>query len=252
MAAGIRVAWPEAQLRVLEMDLASLNSVRSFAGTVLETEKSLDVLINNAGIMMCPFGRTREGFEIQMGTNHLGHFALTGLLLPLLQATKDARVVVTSSLAHRWGNLNFDDFQWTGRKYNSQKAYGDSKLANLYFAYELHRRLEAARRTSPGSPAGPRVTVAHPGWTATNLQKHSGFMMSMNQVLAQGPDKGVLPTLRAAFDPNAGSGDYFGPAGFLELSGHPVKVRSNPRSHEKEPARRLWELSEELTGVRYP
>ncbi len=235
---------PKAKIDTKEMDLNSLESVKRFADKVLSSYDRLDVLINNAGIMACPFDKTEEGFEIQMGTNHLGHFALTGLLMPLLEKTKNARIVATSSIGHRAGNIDFQDINWGKRKYNSNKAYADSKLANLYFAYHLAEKLKAENKDI-------KVTAAHPGWTRTDLQKHSLMMRMLNPLFSQGPDQGVLPTLRAAFDPNANSGEYFGPSRFFEMHGSPIVVKSNVRSHDAEAAKKLWDISETLTNIKF-
>ena len=235
---------PDADVTIRELDLSSLSSIKTFAEGITNDFDRLDILINNAGVMMCPFSKTKDGFEIQMGTNHLGHFALTGLLMPLLKKTDGSRVVATSSMAHRTGNIDFSDLNWEKRKYKTIQAYGDSKLANLYFTYELAKRLGSAGNN-------PKATVAHPGWTATELQRHAGVFSFLNNFLAQGVDIGTLPTLRAAIDPDAKPGDYFGPSHFFEMRGYPVTVASNKRSHDEEAARRLWEISEELTGVRY-
>jgi len=240
----IKMHQPNVQIDIKEMDLSSLASVTHFAKGVLAEYERLDVLINNAGIMACPYDKTREGYEIQMGTNHLGHFALTGLLMPLLEKTKNARIVATSSIGHRMGNIDFSDINWEQRKYNSTQAYGDSKLANLYFTYELAKKLKNEKKDI-------KITAAHPGWTRTDLQKHSWYMRMLNPFFSQGPDQGVLPTLRAAFDPNVNSGDYFGPSRFFEMHGSPVVVKSSERSHDKEAAKKLWEISKELTNVEY-
>ncbi len=244
VAEEIRKEFPKADLSVRELDLTSLASIRQFADRITEEQDRLDILINNAGIMMCPYSKTEDGFEIQMGTNHLGHFALTGHLMPLLKKTKDSRIVVTASVAHRFGKIDFSDLYWEKRKYNPQRAYGDSKLANLYFAYELARKLKDEENA-------PMVTAAHPGWTRTDLQRHSGMTRFLNPLFSQGPEMGTLPTLKAAIDPAAQPGDYFGPKGFLEMRGYPIKVESNKRSHDRHAARQLWELSERLTGVSY-
>ena len=227
-----------------ELDLSKLASIATFSQSILAEFDQLDVLINNAGIMACPYSKTADGFEIQMGTNHLSHFALTGQLLPLLQATDNSRVVNVSSMAHTMGNIDFSDLSWESRKYSTWRAYGDSKLANLYFTYELARKLKS-------SDNSPRVTAAHPGWTATELQRHSGSSNFLNRFFAQGVDIGALPTLRAGFDNDAQSGDYFGPSGFMEMRGTPVKVKSNERSQNPDAAAKLWQRSEELTGISY-
>ena len=185
VAGKIREQHAGADVAVLALDLADLSSVKAFAAAFLKAHNRLDLLINNAGVMMCPYSKTADGFEIQMGTNHLGHFALTGLLLPLMKKTEASRLVVVASLAHRMGDIDLSDLNWERRRYNTSRAYGDSKLANLLFAYELARRLESDGNT-------PRVTAAHPGWTATELQRHSGMMGFLNTFFAQGPDMGAL------------------------------------------------------------
>lgn len=194
--------------------------------------------------MMCPYSKTMDGLEIQMGVNHFGHFALTGLLLPLLQQAEGARIVNTASIAHNMGEINFEDINWEKRSYNTSKAYGDSKIANLYFTYELARKLENQNNN-------PLVVAAHPGWTSTELQRHSGIANFLNPFFAQNVQRGTLPTLRASVDPEAKPGDYFGPNGFMEMKGDPVVVKSNKLSRDKQKAKQLWNLSEELTGVTY-
>lgn len=243
-AEEIRKEFPGAEISVRSLDLSSLQSVQDFADGINKEFDRLDVLVNNAGIMMCPYSKTQDGFEIQMGTNHLGHFALTGHLMPLLKKTRDSRVVATSSAAHNMGNIDFSDLNWENRKYNTQRAYGDSKIANLYFTYELMRKFN-------GDENAPIITAAHPGWTRTELQRHSGLASFLNNFFSQNVKMGTLPTLRAAIDVDAQSGDYYGPKGFMEMKGYPVKVKSNKRSHDIEAARKLWELSEEMTGVKY-
>lgn len=193
---------------------------------------------------MCPYSKTEDGLEIQMGVNHFGHFALTGLLMPLLKKTPDSRIVATASIAHKGGNIDFSDINWESRKYSTTQAYSDSKIANLYFAYELARKLE-------GDSNAPLVTTAHPGWTKTKLDRHSGIAQFLGNIIAQKVDKGTLPTLRAAVDTNAKSGDYYGPKGFMEMKGYPVLVPSNELSKDESKAKQLWDLSVELTGVAY-
>ncbi len=244
VAAGIRRQLPDADISVRGLDLTELKSIAAFAGAVIEDFDGLDVLINNAGIMMCPYSKTSDGFEIQMGTNHLGHFALTGHLLQHLKKTERSRIVVLSSVAHRMGKIDFSDLNWEKRRYNARKAYGDSKLANLYFAYELARRLKQDNDN-------PLVAAAHPGWTRTDLQRHSGMGRFLNPFFGQGVEVGALPTLRAGFDDEVKPGDFFGPAKFLELRGDPIKVKSNTRSHDENAARELWRQSEQLTGISY-
>jgi NAD(P)-dependent dehydrogenase (short-subunit alcohol dehydrogenase family) len=235
---------PIKNIDIRELDLNNLTSIKDFINGVYDDYKSLDILINNAGIMMCPYSKTKDGFEIQMGTNHLGHFALTGLLMPLLKSTKDSRIVATSSIAHKQGNIDFKDLNWEKRDYKTTKAYSDSKLANLYFAYELKRRYK-------NDTDAPKVTIAHPGWTKTELDRHSGLVKFIGNLVAQTVEMGTLPSLRAATDLTAQSGDYFGPKGIMEMRGYPVKVKSTNLSHEIEPAKKLWDLSEKLTGIKY-
>ena len=240
----IRKECANVKIDIRKLDLGSLDSISSFAKGVLENYKKLDILINNAGIMMCPYSKTKNGFEIQMGTNHLGPFALTGLLMPLLMSTKNARIVSTSSVAHNQGNIDFTDINWKKRKYNTSKAYSDSKLANLYFSYELKRRLENFENP-------PLVVTAHPGGTKTDLARHSGIFNILMNFLFLPVEKGVLSTLRAATDLNAKSGDYYGPGGFMQVRGFPEIVKSSKMSHNLTNAKRLWDLSEQLTGIQY-
>lgn len=243
-AEEIRKAFSGADVEVRKLDLASIESIKSFAESFSSDFDRLDILINNAGIMMPPYSKTADGFEIQMGTNHIGHFALSGLLMPVLKHTEGSKIVVLSSGLHARGEIDFNDMNWENRKYNTQQAYADSKIANLYFAYELARRLEV-------SGNNPKVTAAHPGWTATELQRHSKAMNFMNKIFAQKVEMGVLPTLRAAFDINAKPGDYFGPNGKMHLKGFPEIQKSNDLSYDKEIAKRLWKMSEELTGITF-
>lgn len=250
---AIAAAHPRAQPEVMELDLASLSSIRDFAKAFLDGYGELHVLCNNAGVMALPERKTADGFEMQFGTNHLGHFALTGLLLERLLATPGARVVTVSSTAHRIGRIRFDDLHWE-RGYRRWGAYGQSKLANLLFAYELQRKFEAK-----GASA---ISVAcHPGWAATELQvtgprmQGSALLEALarlgNRLFSQSAAMGALPTLYAATAPGVRGGDYIGPDGFGETWGHPKKVRSSARSHGAEAAARLWSASEALTGVRY-
>ncbi len=244
VAGEIKNEYPGAEVSVMKLDLGSLKSIKDFAKTFMEKYNRLDILINNAGVMMCPYSKTEDGFEIQMGTNHLGHFALTGLLMPLLKKTKDSRIVATSSVGHNMGNIDFSDLNWEKRKYNTQRAYGDSKLANLYFTYELARKLE-------NETDAPMPVVAHPGVTATELDRHSAFFRFFNIFMAQKVEIGTLPTLRAATDPNVKAGEYYGPKGFRGMHGYPEKTDSNKLSKDLEKAKNLWTLSEEMTGIRY-
>jgi len=236
--------YPEASISVKELDLSSLISIKQFAENMKDELDTLDILINNAGVMMCPYSTTKDGFEIQMGTNHLGPFALTGQLMPLLKKSPNSRVVSTSSMGHRQGNIDFSDLNWENRKYKTMNAYGDSKLANLYFTYELAEKLKNDKNALV-------VSVAHPGWTRTELQRHSGMFRFLNNFFSQSVKDGVLPTLRAATDPNVESGDYYGPSRFREMHGSPIKVESNKLSHDNVAAKKLWDLSEQLTKIKY-
>jgi NAD(P)-dependent dehydrogenase (short-subunit alcohol dehydrogenase family) len=246
-AEKIRKQNEKADVSVMRLDLANLASVKDFAEEFKNKYSRLDLLINNAGVMIPPYSKTADGFELQFGTNHLGHFALTTQLFDLLNRTKGSRVVNVSSSGHRWGNIDFDDLTWEKRKYRAWNAYGDSKIANLYFTHELDRRLKAV-----GSLA--IATSAHPGWTATELQRNVGFdgiMQFLNRTFAQDISMGALPTLRAAFDTEAKGGEFYGPGGFLGMWGYPVKAEPNNLSQDKAIAERLWKVSEELTGVRF-
>jgi NAD(P)-dependent dehydrogenase (short-subunit alcohol dehydrogenase family) len=230
------------ETEVRELDLASLASVREFAAG---WRGDIDLLINNAGVMAPPLTRTADGFELQFGTNHLGHFALTNLLLEHLVG----RVVTVSSTGHRFGSIDFDDLNWEHKRYSAWRAYGQSKLANLLFTAELQRRLSAA-----GSPV--LATAAHPGYAATNLAFHSQRrwmdLMSVvgNRLLAQDEDGGALPTLYAAVADVPGN-SFAGPGGFMEQRGAPKLVGRSKAAQDTAVARRLWEVSEELTGVRF-
>jgi NAD(P)-dependent dehydrogenase (short-subunit alcohol dehydrogenase family) len=244
----IRGLAPGADVRVVPLDLASLRSVRAAAAQIRSACERIDLLINNAGVMMPPYGVTADGFELQFGINHLGHYALTGLLLDRLAGLPGARVVTVSSNGHREGRINFDDLQ-SQHGYRRIAAYGQSKLANLMFTYELQRRLAAA-----GRPA--IAAAAHPGLTRTDLARYLSRVMTAYYVLverplAQGAAMGALGTLRAATDPAVRGGDYYGPVRWRGERGHPQRISSSERSHDEEAQRRLWQDSERLTGVGY-
>jgi NAD(P)-dependent dehydrogenase (short-subunit alcohol dehydrogenase family) len=230
-------------VEVRRLDLASLASVRDFAAA---WAGDIDLLINNAGVMAPPLTRTADGFELQFGTNHLGHFALTNLLLEHVTG----RVVTVSSTGHRIGSIDFDDLNWERKPYKTWRAYGQSKLANLLFTAELQRRLTAAGSTV-------LATAAHPGYAATNLQFHSGRRVLDivstvgNRLLAQDADAGALPTLYAAVADIPGD-SFAGPGGFMELRGAPKLVERTDDAEDTDVARRLWDVSEELTGVHFP
>ena len=244
---------PGGNVQTAELDLASLAAVRAAAADLTARFPRLDLLINNAGVMMPPYSRTADGFELQFGTNHLGHFALTGLLMGSLMAQPGSRIVTVSSNGHRAGRINFADLQ-SERHYRKMSAYGQSKLANLMFTYELQRRLSAAG-------AATIALAAHPGTARTELTRHmSGLSRGavgsrlgvLNSWWVQDASMGALPILRAATDPAAIGGTYYGPGGFGQLTGYPVVVTSSGRSLNSEAQRRLWAESEQLTGVTYP
>ena len=249
----IVAAGPRADVTLQALDLSSLDSVRSAADALRTAYPRIDLLINNAGVMLMPKQVTKDGFELQFGTNHLGHFALTGLVLGHLLPVDGSRVVTISSTGHRLrAAIHFDDLQWE-RRYDRGAAYGQSKLANLLFTYELQRRLTAR---SSGKNATIAV-AAHPGSSNTELTRNLPAVFRpvkavLGPVLFQSPSMGALPTLRAAADPAVQGGQYYGPDGFLEQRGHPKVVQSSAQSHDKELQRRLWAVSEELTGVRFP
>jgi NAD(P)-dependent dehydrogenase (short-subunit alcohol dehydrogenase family) len=244
VAKGERVAADmSGSTEVRELDLANLDSVRAFAAA---WEGPIDVLINNAGVMFPPPSKTVDGFETQFGTNHLGHFALTNLLLTQVIG----RVVTVSSVGHRWGAIDFDDLQWDRKPYNLRRSYGQSKLANLLFTAELQRRLVAS-----GSPV--LATAAHPGYASTNLTAHSGsrvFELIAGigaRLIAQSEEAGALPTLSAAVSDVPGD-SYFGPSGFMEQRGKPKLVGRSKAAQDTDVARRPWEVSETLTGTSFP
>ena len=239
-AAAARIAAGSASgtLDVMVLDLADLASVRSFCGALHDRFDRLDLLINNAGVMWPPASKTVDGFELQLGTNHLGHFALTARLLDLLRRTSGSRVVTVSSVSHRVGTIDFDDLHWESRSYHPNRSYGQSKLANLLFAYELQRRLDRAAVETMS-------VAAHPGYTGTDLQRYSGFLRLLNPVLAMPPWRGALPTLYAA------TADGVEPGGFGELRGYPKRVGSSPESTDEAVAARLWQVSEGLIGLEF-
>ena len=245
-ATRIAAAAPRASLSVVRLDLASLASIRAAAEELRAAHDRLDLVINNAGLMMPPYGRTEDGFELQFGTNHLGHFALTGLLLDRMMGVPGSRVVTLSSNGHRMGRIDFGNLQWE-HGYRRPAAYGRSKLANLLFTYELQRRLAAAG-------AATAALAAHPGTSRTELTRHLPAWMRAGALVVpnQSSAMGALPTLRAATDPGAQGGEYYGPAGFGEFTGPARRVESSARSRDGEAARRLWDESERLTEVTYP
>ena len=245
--------FPGSSVEVLALDLSSLASIRAAADEFRGKHRKLDVLCNNAGVMALPYSKTADGFEMQFGTNHLGHFALTGLLLEPLLAADGARVVNVSSGAHKIGTIRFDDLE-SEKRYGRWTAYGQSKLANLLFMQELQRKAEnaGAKLTSVG---------CHPGYAATNLQFGAARMRGssfaeqfwdlMNRIFAQSAAMGALPTLYSAVAPDAKGGDYIGPDGFQEMWGYPTRVPMNAAACDAAVAARLWDVSEKLTDVHY-
>ncbi|WP_037258095.1 SDR family NAD(P)-dependent oxidoreductase [Kibdelosporangium aridum] len=236
-------------VRVQRLDLTSLDSIRAAADAIRADFPGIDLLINNAGVMYTPKQTTADGFELQFGTNHLGHFALTGLLLDMLLPVPDSRVVTISSVGHRMqAAIHFDDLNWE-KSYSRIGAYGQSKLANLMFTYELQRRLSGKGKTI--------AVAAHPGGSRTDLVRNSPLAIrlaykAIGRLITQASSEGALPTLRAATDPNVLGGQYYGPSGLGETRGAPVLVKSSAQSHDVEIQRRLWTVSEELTGVKFP
>ncbi|SIR56295.1 oxidoreductase [Microbacterium sp. RURRCA19A] len=241
--ADIRAKAPTAKLHVQKLDLGSLASIHAASDDLHAAHPRIDLLINNAGVMYPPYGVTEDGFELQFGINHLGHFALTGLLLDTLTDVPGSRIVTVSSIGHRVGaDIHFDDLQWT-KKYKPSAAYAQSKLANLLFAYGLQHRLTAKKL--------PTISLgAHPGGAGTDLQRHSPMMRIMTRV-GRSAAQGAEPTLRAATDPDAHGEDYYGPLRMMQTTGPAGRVDSSELSHDRALQDRLWTVSEELTGVDY-
>jgi NAD(P)-dependent dehydrogenase (short-subunit alcohol dehydrogenase family) len=239
---------PNANISSALLDLADLDSVARFADDVLTAHRRLDLLINNGGVLTPPEGKTKQGFELQFGTNHLGHFALTGRLLPLILATQGARVTTVSSLAQYLGRIEFADLQFDRRSHQPWAAYGQSKLANLLFVLELQRRLDAVGSTV-------RSTGSHPGWTASNLTRNASPVFRwLEPVVAEKPPLGAQTTLRAATDPEAFGGSFWGPSRPLRAFGvtGPVRqARISVRARDAAVAEQLWDVSERLTGTSY-
>ena len=246
----IRAKSPHADIIVQQLDLTSLDSVHAAADALKAEHPEIDLLINNAGVMFTPEACTKDGFELQFGTNHLGHFALTGLLLKHMSSVEGSRIVTVSSLGHRVrAAIDFSDLH-AQRNYDPVAAYGRSKLANLLFTYQLQRRLAA-------DDCATIAVAAHPGGSKTELVRNSPSLIGLGfnifgPLLFQSAHMGALPVLRAATDPTVCGGDYYGPGGIGELRGHPRLVRSSAQSHDELLQRQLWSASEELTGVTYP
>lgn len=238
-------------ISVLPLDLMDFSSIKSFTEKFQQKYKRLDVLLNNAGIMTTPYFLTKDGLEAQMGTNHFGHFALTGLLFGLLKNTSASRIINVSSMAHKQGKMDFSNLLFeNGKSYSPIKSYGRSKLSNLLFTYELQRRLESAG-------IGCIAVAAHPGVSNTNLARFLEdklifkILKPLIMPLMQSQDMGALPQIRASVDENVKGGEFYGPDGFNEMKGFPVLVKSNSASHNLEDARKLWEVSEKITGVKF-
>lgn len=243
----ILASVPNADLVAMKLDLGDLASVRKFSENFLTKYNKLDILINNAGIMIPPYQLTKDGFESQFGVNHLGHFYLTGLLLERINATPDSRIVVVSSLAHTQGEINFDDLQ-SKENYKAMKAYQQSKLANIMFAFELQRRLEKTGHQAI-------AVAAHPGVSNTNLGQHVPrilyyLLLPLFSFMTHSPNAGAMPTLLAALGNDVKGGEYFGPTGRREMKGPAGRARIAGRAKDTEVAKRLWEVSEELTGIK--
>ena len=249
--ARIQSEIPGAQAEIIKLDLISQTSIHKFANEIKAKYDHLDVLVNNAGISFVPYSKTEDGFESQLAINHLGHFALTGLLLGVILKTPGSRVVNISSVAHRFGSMDLDNLMFeNGKDYSPARAYGRSKLANLLFTYELQRRFELS-----GSDA--IAVAAHPGYSDTNLFRSIEnkwfikLLAPLTKRMTQSAAMGALPSIRAAVDPGVTGGQYYGPNGFMEQKGPPIVVDSTSASHNEVVARRLWEASEKLTGVYY-
>lgn len=241
--AEIKAQNPNADIQVMLVDLSDLVSVNTFAELFKAKYNQLDLLINNAGVMNPPYTKTKDGFELQFGTNHLGHFALTGHLIDLIKKTPGSRIVNVASTAHKIGKLNFDDLNWETRPYKKMQSYADSKLANLYFTKELQRRLGK-------ESSSVVVTSAHPGAASTGVARHSLFFRFLS-MFVQDSKMGSLPTLYAAVDTKVQGNDYIGPGGFGEFGGYPKKVQPAANAKKEDVAQRLWEVSEKMTGVSY-
>lgn len=235
---------PTAQVIPMKMDLSILNDVRKFAEDFLNRFDRLDLLINNAGIMMSPYKETEDGFENQLATNFIGHFALTGLLMQQLLKTPDSRVITLSSLSYKWASINFSDLHFKNG-YHKKKAYGQSKRACLVFAYELNRRLSSTGNSTIS-------LAAHPGLTKTNLDRYfPALIRPLGSLFLQSPKKGVLPVLYAALQKELKGGEYIGPDGFHEMRGYPTIVDSDKATKDQKIANTLWLSAEEMTGVHY-
>jgi NAD(P)-dependent dehydrogenase (short-subunit alcohol dehydrogenase family) len=246
--ANILTKFPKASIEMIQLDLNSLQSVRDFVVEFSKNHQKLDLLINNAGLMIPPLMRTKDGFESQLGVNYLGHFLLTGLLLPVLEKTTGSRVISLSSIAHRNAQINFKDLN-SEKSYSRFKAYGQSKLACLMFAYELDRRLKKKGSTV-------KSIAAHPGVSNTELARYVPkvfyfLLYPLFMMMTQSPENAALPSLYGALVEDLKGGEYIGPTSRNEMKGNPGIVGSEPQSHDEEAAKKLWEVSEELTNIHY-
>ncbi len=244
----LKKAFPKAEIEFIQLDLSKLSSVKSFVKEFKQKFNKLDILINNAGIMVPPFSKTEDGFESQMAVNYFAHFLLTGLLMNELEAADKARVISLSSIAHKRGKIDFDNLN-AEKNYNKSAVYSQSKLACLIFAYELDRKLRNAKSSVIS-------LAAHPGVSATNLFENmpklaTKIVMTLSKPLLNSPKAAALPSLMAALDSEVESGDYYGPSGFMEMSGKAAKANSKPQSHNLETAKKLWEVSEKLVGFKF-
>lgn len=242
--------YKNADLVPMELDLGNLKSIKNFAENYKKAYQKIDILLNNAGVMTTPYEKTEDGFELQNGVNHLGHFALTAHLFDLIKNTKSSRIVNVSSLAHKQGKMDFDNYLFEKGSYKKMKSYAKSKLSNLLFTYELDRRIKEKGYDI-------KVLAAHPGVSSTDLGRYIQGKNSSNPFLkfaikfGQSPKQGCLPEVRASLDENAISGQYYGPSGFTQMKGSPVIVKSSKRSHNLNDAKKLWELSESLTQLKF-
>jgi NAD(P)-dependent dehydrogenase (short-subunit alcohol dehydrogenase family) len=250
-AAKTSIGNVKGKIVVMQLDLMDFASIKNFAAEFLKKYTRLDVLLNNAGIMTTPYFLTKDGLEAQNGTNHFGHFVLTALLFELIKNTPDSRIVNVSSMAHKQGKMDFDNLLFeNGKGYSPIKSYGRSKLLNLLFTYELQRMIEAAGIKSI-------AVAAHPGVSNTNLARYLEdklifkILKPLMMPFMQSQDMGALPQIRASVDPHVKGGEYYGPGGFNEMKGFPVRVQSNSASHSLQDARKLWEISEKITGVSF-
>lgn len=237
---------PTAELELMELDLSSLESVKSFAAAFLEKRDKLDLLINNAGVMIPPYSKTKDGFELQFGVNHLGHFLLTNLLLPVINETEGARIVTLSSVAHKSGRINLDDINWE-KKYSKMKAYGQSKLANLMFALDLNEKFQEKGIKTLS-------VAAHPGGSNTDLVRHIPkllyyVLLPLFSFMSHSPKKAALPTVMAALDPSVKGGEYFGPQSRTEMKGKPGRALIESHAKDMTVRKKLWELSEEMVKM---